>query len=73
LQYTLNCQKSTEWISLSFLKRIQSIAKYPQSFSATSDQEAIDEAYKNGANGYFVKPVDHKEFAEKIKILKKCY
>ena len=41
-------------------------------FSATSDQETIDEAYKNGANGYFVKPIDHKEFVEKIKILKKC-
>ena len=41
-------------------------------FSATSDQETIDEAYKNGANGYFVKPIDHAEFVEKIKILKKC-
>ncbi|MDP6923643.1 MAG: response regulator [Candidatus Scalindua sp.] len=58
---------------LKFLKKNSRYSKIPVIiFSATSDQETINEAYKNGANGYFVKPVDHKEFIEKIKILKKC-
>mgnify|MGYP003976602337 FL=1 len=58
---------------LKFLKESSRYSKIPVIiFSATSDQETIDEAYKNGANGYFVKPIDHAEFVEKIKILKKC-
>ena len=58
---------------LKFLKKSSRYSKIPVIiFSATSNQETIDEAYKNGANGYFVKPVDHAEFVEKIKILKKC-
>ena len=40
--------------------------------SASSDQKTIDETYKNGANGYFVKPASYEDFVEKIKILKKC-
>ncbi len=40
--------------------------------STSSDQKTIDEAYKNGANGYFVKPASYDGFVEKIKILKKC-
>jgi len=58
---------------LKFLKKSSRYNKIPVIiFSATSDQETIDEAYKNGANGYFIKPIDHAEFVEKIKILKKC-
>ena len=58
---------------LRFLKKNSRYSKIPVIiFSATSNQETIDEAYKNGANGYFIKPVDHAEFIEKIKILKKC-
>jgi two-component system, response regulator len=58
---------------LKFLKKSSRYSKIPVIiFSATSNQETIDEAYKNKANGYFVKPVDHAEFVEKIKILKKC-
>ena len=58
---------------LKFLKKSSRYSKIPVIiFSATSNQETIDEAYKNGANGYFVKPIDHAEFVEKIKILKKC-
>ena len=58
---------------LKFLKESSRYSKIPVIiFSATSDQKTIDEAYKNGANGYFVKPIDHAEFVEKIKILKKC-
>ncbi len=40
--------------------------------STSSDQKTIDEAYKNRANGYFVKPASYEEFVEKVKILKKC-
>lgn len=58
---------------LKFLKTNSRYSKIPVIiFSATSNQKTIDEAYKNGANGYFVKPVNHAEFIEKIKILKKC-
>ncbi len=39
--------------------------------STSSDQKKIDEAYKNGANGYFVKPTSYGDFTEKIKFLKK--
>lgn len=58
---------------LKFLKKSPRYSNIPVIiFSATSNQKTIDEAYKNGANGYFVKPVEHNEFVEKIKILKKC-
>jgi DNA-binding response OmpR family regulator len=40
--------------------------------STSSDQKTIDEAYKNGANGYFIKPTSYDDFVKKIKILKKC-
>ncbi len=40
--------------------------------STSSNQDTIDEAYKNGANGYFIKPDTYDDFVAKIKILKKC-
>ncbi len=40
--------------------------------STSSNQDTIDEAYKNGANGYFIKPDTYEDFVAKIKILKKC-
>ncbi len=39
--------------------------------SVSSDQKTIDEAYKNGANGYFVKPASYDDFVEEVNILKK--
>jgi two-component system response regulator len=39
-------------------------------FSTSSEQKTIDEAYKNGANGYITKPDSYKDFVKKIKILK---
>ncbi len=55
---------------LKFLKKNSRYNKIPAIiFSTASDKETIDEAYKNGANGYFVKPVDQKDFIEKMKIL----
>jgi two-component system response regulator len=57
---------------LKFLKKNSRYNKIPAIiFSTTSDKETIDEAYKNGANGYFVKPIDQKDFIEKMEILKK--
>ncbi len=40
--------------------------------STSSNQDTIDEAYRNGANGYFIKPNSYEDFVAKIKILKKC-
>ena len=58
------------------LKFIKKNAKYCSVpvviLSTSSHQEIIDEAYKNGAIGYFVKPDTYEEFVAKIKILKKC-
>ncbi len=59
---------------MDILKFIRKNPKYHSSpvivLSASSEQETIDEAYKNGANGYITKPASYKDFAEKIKILK---
>ncbi len=38
--------------------------------STSSDNKTIDEAYENGANGYFVKPISYKGLVEEVKILK---
>ena len=59
---------------LKFLKKNSMYSKIPVIIlTASSAQEKIDEAYKNGANGYFIKPSSYEEFVEKVKILKKCY
>ncbi len=59
---------------INVLKFIRKNPKYHSSpvivLSASSEQETIDEAYKNGANGYITKPTSCKDFVEKIKILK---
>ena len=39
-------------------------------FSTSSNQDTIDEAYKNGANSYFTKPHTYEDFVAKIKTLK---
>ncbi len=58
------------------LKFIKNDSKYCEIpviiLSTSSDQETIDETFKNGANGYFIKPPSYEEFVEKIRILKKC-
>ncbi|MFQ5685471.1 MAG: response regulator [Candidatus Scalindua sp.] len=70
----LNLPKVSGMDVLKFLKKNPKYSKIPVViFSASSDQETIDEADKNGANGYLVKPAFHEEFVEKVKILKKCY
>ncbi len=57
---------------LKFIKNNSKCCEIPVIIlSTSSEQKTIDEAYKNGANGYFVKPTSYEEFVEKIKILKK--
>lgn len=69
----LNLPKVDGMDVLKFLKKNSKYSKIPVVvLSTSSDQRTIDEAYKNGANGYFVKPASYEEFVEKVKILKKC-
>ncbi len=69
----LNLPKVSGMDILKFLKKDSKFNKIPVIIlSTSSDQKTIDKAYKNGANGYFVKPASYEEFVEKIRILKKC-
>ncbi|MGR3304175.1 MAG: response regulator [Candidatus Scalindua sp.] len=69
----LNLPKIDGMEVLKFIKKNSKYCSIPVVIlSTSSDQETIDEAYKHGANGYFVKPASYEEFVEKIKILKKC-
>ena len=69
----LNLPKVCGMEVLKLLKKNSKYNKIPVVvLSTSSDQRTIDEAYKNGANGYFVKPSSYEEFVEKVKILKKC-
>ena len=36
-------------------------------FSSSGDEEGIEASYRNGANGYIVKPIDPKEFEQKLR------
>ncbi len=69
----LNLPKINGMEVLKFIKKNSKYCSIPVIILSTSpDQKTIDEAYKNGANGYFVKPTTYDEFVEKVKILKKC-
>ncbi len=69
----LNLPKIDGMDVLKFIKKDSKYCSIPVIILSTSpDQKTIDEAYKNGANGYFVKPTTYDDFVEKIKILKKC-
>ncbi|MEE9604792.1 MAG: response regulator [Candidatus Scalindua sp.] len=69
----LNLPKIDGMDVLKFIKKNSKYCSIPVIILSTSpDQKTIDEAYKNGANGYFVKPSTYDDFVEKIKILKKC-
>ena len=69
----LNLPKVSGMDILKYLKKNSKFSKIPVIIlSTSSDQKTINEAYKNGANGYFVKPASYEEFVEKVKILKKC-
>ena len=69
----LNLPKVSGMDVLKFLRKNSKYSKIPVVIlSTSSNKETIDEAYKNGANGYFVKPASYEEFVEKVKILTKC-
>ncbi len=69
----LNLPKVDGMEVLKFIKKNSRHCSVPVVIlSTSSNQESIDNAYKNGANGYFVKPVSYEDLVEKIKILKKC-
>lgn len=69
----LNLPKVSGMDVLKFLKQNPKYSNIPVIvLSTSSDQKTVDEAYKNRANGYFVKPASYEEFVEKVKILKKC-
>ncbi|MFQ5687631.1 MAG: response regulator [Candidatus Scalindua sp.] len=58
---------------LKFIKRDSRYCSVPVIIlSTSSDQNTIDEAYENGANGYFTKPDSYEELVEKVQIMKKC-
>ncbi len=82
-QYEMQSQPSIVILDLNLpevdgmdvLKLIKKNSKYCSIpviiLSVSSDQKTIDEAYKNGANGYFVKPASYDGFVEAVNILKK--
>ncbi len=68
----LNLPKIDGMDILKFIKKNSKYCSIPVIILSTSpDQKTIDEAYKNGANGYFVKPASYEDLVEKVKILKK--
>ncbi len=68
----LNLPKIDGMDVLKFIRKNSKYCSIPVIIlSASSDQKTIDEAYKNGANGYFVKPASYDDFVEEVKILKK--
>ncbi len=69
----LNLPKIDGMEVLKFIKKNPKYCSIPVVIlSTSSNQETIDEAYKNGANGYFTKPSTYKDLIAKAKILKKC-
>ncbi len=69
----LNLPKIDGMEVLKFIKKDPKYCSIPVIILSTSpNQKTIDEAYRNGANGYFIKPNTYGDFVEKIKILKKC-
>ena len=69
----LNLPKVDGMDVLKFIKKNSRYSSIPVIIlSTSSNQETIDEAYENGANGYFTKPDTYEELVEKVQILKKC-
>jgi len=68
----LNLPKVHGMDVLKFIKKNSKYCSIPVIIlSTSSDHKPIDEAYENGANGYFVKPISYEGLVEEIKILKK--
>ena len=67
----LNLPKINGIDVLKFIKKNSKYCSIPVIIlSTSSDHKTIDEAYENGANGYFVKPIFYKGLVEEVKILK---
>jgi CheY-like chemotaxis protein len=70
----LNLPKINGMDVLKFIKKNSKYYSIPVVvLSTSSDQKTIEEAYKNGANGYFIKPSCYEDFVEKIKNLREYY
>lgn len=66
----LNSPKVHGMDVLKFIKKNSKYRSIPVVVLSTSfDQETIDEAYENGANGYITKPFVYEKLVEKIKTL----
>lgn len=66
----LNSPKVHGMDVLKFIKKNSKYRSTPVVVLSTSfDQETIDEAYENGANGYITKPFVYEKLVEKIKTL----
>ena len=69
----LNLPKVDGMEVLKFIKKNSRYRSVPVIIlSTSSNQKTIDEAYENGANGFFTKPASYEELVEKVQILKKC-
>ncbi len=67
----LNLPKVSGMDVLKYLKKSSKYSPVPVIIlSTSSDKKTIDEAYKNGANGYVAKPASYKEFVDKLERLK---
>ncbi len=70
----LNLPKISGMDVLKYLKKSSKYSPVPVIIlSTSSDKETIDEAYKNGVNGYLAKPASYKEFVNKLERLKEYY
>jgi DNA-binding response OmpR family regulator len=69
----LNLPKVDGMDVLKFIKKNSRYSSIPVIIlSTSSNQKTIQDAYDNGANGYFTKPATYEELVEKVQILKKC-
>lgn len=66
----LNMPKMNGLEFLRLIKADETSKEIPVIVLTTSNEEQdIDESFKLGAAGYMVKPVDYKEFLEKIRVI----
>ena len=67
----LNLPKVPGMEVLKFLKQNSKYSSIPVVIlSTSSDEKTIEEAYKNGADNYIIKPILYEAFVERVSILK---
>jgi two-component system response regulator len=70
----LNLPKVSGMEVLKYLKKNSKYSPVPVIIlSTSSDKKTIDEAYKNGVNGFMTKPASYEEFITKLEGLKEYY